>query len=150
MAVRPSSSGRVRAGSKLRASAGAAKSLCWAEGLLVCQPTSRAVLHVVTPLVCICVYVCVTLAGNHNFELTTFEEACQCDVCNKLLCGCYFQGYYCLGGCGFHMYRPHSCVLFFISQCANRLYTTSVLAVFAAVAPCILQVSTALYTQRVL
>jgi guanine nucleotide exchange factor VAV len=35
--------------------------------------------------------------GNHNFELTTFEEACVCDVCGKLLCGCYFQGYYCQG-----------------------------------------------------
>ncbi|CAI8050161.1 Guanine nucleotide exchange factor VAV2 [Geodia barretti] len=33
--------------------------------------------------------------GNHSFELTTFEEACLCDVCGKLLCGCYFQGYYC-------------------------------------------------------
>lgn len=46
-------------------------------------------------------YLPIHFSGNHNFELTTFEEACLCDICNKLLCGCYFQGYYCQGGCGF-------------------------------------------------
>lgn len=60
--------------------------------------------------------------GKHNFELTTFEEACLCDVCGKLLCGCYFQGYYCQGGCGYYsLCRVLTVSLF--SQHARRQHT---------------------------
>ena len=33
--------------------------------------------------------------GHHSFELTTFDKPSFCDVCHKLLHGCYFQGYMC-------------------------------------------------------
>ena len=33
--------------------------------------------------------------GSHNFELHTFDHPSHCDVCHKLLHGCYFQGYFC-------------------------------------------------------
>ena len=35
--------------------------------------------------------------GHHSFELTTFDKPSFCDVCHKLLHGCYFQGYMCSG-----------------------------------------------------
>ena len=35
--------------------------------------------------------------GHHSFELHTFEKPFHCDACNKLLYGCYFQGYLCTG-----------------------------------------------------
>lgn len=33
--------------------------------------------------------------GHHSFELTTFDKPSFCNVCQKLLHGCYFQGYMC-------------------------------------------------------
>ena len=87
LAVRPSSSGTVRAIE------------LGADGLLLGFVASTLPAYMIVTLVVTAL--CVALAGNHNFELTTFEEASLCAVCSKLLCGCYFQGYYCQGGCGF-------------------------------------------------
>jgi len=35
--------------------------------------------------------------GHHSFELHTFDKPFYCDACQKLLHGCYFQGYHCSG-----------------------------------------------------
>lgn len=36
-------------------------------------------------------------SGHHSFELHTFDKPFYCDACQKLLHGCYFQGYHCSG-----------------------------------------------------
>ena len=36
-------------------------------------------------------------SGLHMFELHNFDDPRKCNFCQKLLHGCYFQGYLCLG-----------------------------------------------------
>lgn len=76
-------------------------------------------------------------SGNHVFELTTFDEACLCDACNKLLYGCYFQGYYCQGAmppssCG----AP--CAMCFLShaQSAREVLTKTASRMLEIAQPC--------------
>lgn len=65
---------------------------------------------------------CNCVTGHHSFELTTFDKPSFCNVCQKLLHGCYFQGYMCSSKSGLYQSGAYSTLVRMSIGCSRAVH----------------------------